>query len=128
MRELTSHKVNRVNDGLTVCATDERGHSNANHVYEIEWGNTDGHDMTGHDQRKVVIPFQNGPIAEVGTNGVTHEALLAILADRLEGFESGQYSCFENQQALYHVREAIGWLKHRTEKRLARGVEGTHTV
>jgi hypothetical protein len=33
--------------------------------------------------------FQNGPIAEVGVNGVTHEVLLAIVADRLRSFQKG---------------------------------------
>ena len=128
MRELTGHKVNGVNDGLSVCAIDGRGHGNANHVYEIEWGNTDGRDRTGHDQRKVIVPFQNGPIAEVGTNGVTHEALLAILIDRLEGFQNGPYKCQENGDALNALTAAQHALKSRTVARAARGVEGTHKV
>ena len=37
------------------------------------------------------IRFQNGPIAEAGVNGLTHEALLAVLEDRLVGFQSGPY-------------------------------------
>lgn len=32
-------------------------------------------------------------IAEVGTNGITHEALLAVLIDRLQSFQRGEYSC-----------------------------------
>ncbi len=128
MRELMGHKVNGVNDGLAVYAVDERGHGNASHVYEIEWGNTDGHDRTGHDQRKVIVPFQNGPIAEVGTNGVTHEALLAVLIDRLEGFQRGPYKCQENQDALNALTVAQHALKSRTVKRRDRGVEGTHKV
>lgn len=74
------------------------------------------------------IVFQNGPIAEAGVNGVTHEALLAIVADRLNGFQSGHYTCKENGLALKLLSEAIGWLHIRTTKRMERGVEGTHTV
>ncbi len=54
--------------------------------------------------------------------------VLGTLIDRLEGFQSGQYACAENQNALEALRMAQNALKYRTEKRLARGVEGTHTV
>lgn len=72
------------------------------------------------------VRFQNGPIKEVGTNGVTHEALLAIVEDRLIGFQSGPYACRENAVALTKIQEAMMWLQKRTRDRLARGVEGTH--
>jgi hypothetical protein len=125
MRELTSHKVNGLNEALAITACDEPGPGGANHVYEIEWGNNDGHDSTGHDQRKEVISFQKGPIAEAGVNGVSMEALLAIVEDRLKGFQSGEYANRENALALTHVQEAMHWLHHRTRDRVARGVEGT---
>lgn len=67
------------------------------------------------------IYFQNGPIKEVGTNGLTHEVLLAIVIDRLQGFQRGQYACAENQTALDAVLAAQESLLNRT-----RGVEGTH--
>lgn len=120
MRELTSHKVNAVNDGLKITVVDEPGHGAACHKYRIEptIGNALG----------ILIEFQNGPIKEVGINGVTHEALLAILIDRLEGFQSGKYACADNQEALEACRTAQKILKRRTEARAARGVEGTHQV
>jgi hypothetical protein len=74
------------------------------------------------------IPFQCGPIAEVGVNGVTHEALLAILIDRLEGFQRGPFACTENATALGSLRDALYHLQGRTRARIARGVEGTHAV
>lgn len=117
MRELTGHKVNGVNDGLTVSALDEPGHGNACHKYAINVPTA-----------TVFIDFQNGPIAEASVNGITHEALLAILIDRLEGFQSGPYQCEENCDALFHCRRAMRALLTRTEKRLRRGVEGTHQV
>lgn len=120
MRELTGHKVNGVNDGLTVAAVDEPGHGGACHEYQLAWN--DGE----YDFFR--IPFQNGPIAEVGTNGVTHEALIAILIDRLEGFQSGPYKCQENQAALDALQQAQSALLSRTKARVARGVEGTHKV
>jgi hypothetical protein len=76
------------------------------------------------------IIFQNGPVSVDGNgvNGITHEALLAILIDRLEGFQAGPYANPHNAKALNHLREAQTALQARTRERMARGVEGTHTV
>lgn len=71
------------------------------------------------------INFQNGPIAESGVNGISNEALLAIVEDRLIGFQSGEYACRENAIALTKLQEAMMWLQKRTRDRVARGVEGT---
>lgn len=122
MRELTGHKVNPANDKLLVQVHDEPGHGGACHFYTITipgdaktpWPTTYG------------IPFQNGPIAEHGVNGLTHEALLAILIDRMEGFQAGQYASADNQEALDAMRRAQTALQRRTLARMARGVEGTH--
>ena len=129
MRELHDHKVNPANDKLTIQVTDEPGAGGANHRYEI----------TGYlvaenpsavapvdNNGSVVILFQNGPIAECGVNGITQEALLAIVADRLRSFQAGPYACRENALALTKIEEAQHWLHHRTRLRMARGVEGTH--
>lgn len=72
------------------------------------------------------INFQNGPIKDFGVNGLTHEALLAILIDRLSAFQVGPFACDENRFALNNLNSALYWLKTRTEKRLQRGVEGTY--
>jgi hypothetical protein len=72
------------------------------------------------------IRFQNGPVKESGYNGNSHEALLAILLDRLEGFQAGQYKNHDNQMALDHLQTARLFLHKRTMDRVARGVEGTN--
>lgn len=72
------------------------------------------------------ITFQNGPVKEAGYNGSSHEALLAILLDRMEGFQSGQFANAANAMALNKLEEARLWLNKRTMDRVARGVEGTH--
>ncbi len=118
MRELHDHKVGPANTELKVTAMDEPGSGGANHVYTITA--PDGAAMGG-----VAIQFQNGPIKEAGINGVTHEALLAILIDRLRGFQKGQYSTKENACALTHLQEGLHWLQQRTLDRVRRGVEGT---
>lgn len=120
MRELTSHKVTGVNDGLTVLVLDEPGHGGACHQYAVEHA---GGKCPGWKQR---IGFQNGTLPEVGVNGLTPEVLLSILIDRLEGFQSGPFACPENEAALNSLKGAQSVLKSRTEQRTARGVEGTH--
>lgn len=130
MREITSHRVNPANDTLQIIPEDEPGSGGANHCYLIRGFNaaTNPSREPTVSQTSLTIVFQNGPIAEVGVNGITHEALLAILIDRLEAFQAGPYNCEENLQALHHLREAAVALKSRTLARMARGVEGTHQV
>ena len=128
MRELTGHKVNGCNDEITIEVMDEPGHGGACHDYVVSLPAKGRYPKVINGVVSYAIPFQNGPINEVGTNGLTHEVLLAILIDRLEGFQSGQYACQENADALGLLKSAQCLLKSRTEKRLARGVEGTHTV
>lgn len=124
MRELTAHKVNGLNDVLRIEVLDEPGAGNACHVYGI----TSDEPRRADQPPAVTLPirFQNGPIQEAGVNGVSNEALLAVVIDRLEGFQKGQYSCRENALALTKLQEAMHWLLHRTRERTARGVEGTH--
>ncbi len=72
------------------------------------------------------IRFQCGPIAEVGINGTTIEALIDVLVTRLERFNAGPFRCRENSLAITHLEEALHWLQARTAKRQAQGVEGTN--
>lgn len=120
MRELTSHKVNGLNEALTIKVMDEPGQGNACHVYQILFD-----DVNGLGQG-VEIRFQNGPIKEFGVNGISGEALLSVVEDRLLSFQSGEYACRENAIALTHIQDALMWLQKRTRDRLARGVEGTN--
>lgn len=121
-RELTSHKVNGLNEALRIEVVDEPGQGNACHHYRIAVPN-------GTEVARSVcidIEFQNGPIQEAGVNGISQEALLAIVEDRLQGFQSGPYACRENAIALTKIQEAMMWLQKRTRDRMARGVEGTN--
>lgn len=133
-RELTGHKVNPANDQLNITVLDEPGHGGACHLYQISGFHTQSNPSRGIAETYGVptfpstLMFQNGPIAEVGVNGITHEALLAVLVDRLEHFQRGPYTCRENAIALTKLQEAQHWLHHRTRLREGRGVEGTHAV
>lgn len=129
MRILEDHKVNPANDLLVIAVTDEPGSGGANHRYEISGFNADENPgFPEETDAELVILFQNGPINEVGVNGVTHEALLAILCDRMRGFQAGPYASADNAEALSHMEAAQTALQRRTRARMARGVEGTHAI
>lgn len=70
------------------------------------------------------VQFQKGPVAIDGLNGCFMEDLLAIVADRLEGFQNGDFSCKENDLALIKIKEALHWLDYRTADRIEHDVEG----
>ena len=136
METITEHVVNPANDRLTITVEDEPGQGNACHLYMIRGFDTPTNPSDpftlrhGGPAHHATILFQNGPIAEggVGVNGVTHEALLAILIDRLEGFQAGRYACAENHDALSALKDAMQRLQSRTKARMARGVEGTQAA
>lgn len=123
-RELTSHKVNGLNESLLVNVLDEPGHGGACHEYQIRrWVSGQGDEYD--DAELCSVKFQNGPITEHGVNGISQEALLAIVEDRLKCFQAGPYACRENAIALTKIQEAMMWLQSRTRERMQRGVEGT---
>lgn len=70
------------------------------------------------------LHFQHGPVAECGVNGLTNEALIAIVIDRLEGAQLGPFKSRTNALAITALQEAENWLSRRTLDRMARGVEG----
>ena len=127
MRTLTDHIVegDAANHQLRIEVLDEPGQGGANHVYDVNWNGEEGEPPASiHDH--LFVRFQNGPIKEFGVNGVTNEALLAIVMDRLKSFQSGTYACEDNAAALLYCKRALDHLQVRTKARIARGVEGTH--
>lgn len=124
-RTIHDHEINPANASITIEA-DEPTHGNASHEYRV----------TAQDGCNLgVLKFQNGPVNATaadgnsnGVNGLTHEVLIAVILDRLRGFQSGNYSCRENAIAITKLEEALQWMHWRTRGRVARGVEGTHAV
>jgi hypothetical protein len=117
MKTVEGHKVNACNNEIDIKC-DGPSHGGASYEYEIS---INGKSIS-------TLKFQKGPIKEYGVNGITHEALISICVDRLKGFQSSEYSCRENAIALTKLEEAMLWLNKRTNKRIKRGVEGTHEV
>lgn len=122
-REITSHKVNGLNDALTITALNDPDGSGSISAYNI---GVVSHIQGGESELRLAnIRFQIGPIQENGVNGISNESLLGIVEDRLKSFQVGPYACRENAVALTKIQEAMMWLHFRTRERVARGVEGT---
>ena len=121
MRKLTDHIVENdsVNHQIMIDVTDEPGAGGANHGYMISW-------PSSGPANTCFVPFQKGTVKEAGVNGVTNEALLAIVIDRLRSFQAGPFACEENALSLNHCEKALMWLQRRTRELIKRDVEGTH--
>lgn len=104
-----------------VVCMDEPGAGGACHVYIVDPLAWDGESCSFARVR-----FQEGPVKENGVNGCHQEDLIAIVIDRLQHFQKGEYACRENALALVKLEEALHWLNHRTDSRIAHGVEGTN--
>ena len=121
MRELetiqTQQKLNKI------YAVDSIGPGGANHFYHIFQ-----QDMsTNQSYKSWGINFQYGPRKEHSSvAGVIDSDLLEIVRDRLKGFQSGEFACEYNEQALYHVEEALKCLNKRVEDRIVRNTLGTY--
>jgi hypothetical protein len=132
MRELTLHKFTSANEAIKIEVVDKPGHGGASHHYSITGFNTENNPAnespSGYRSIYMRLPviFQNGTLPEVGVNGVTEQALLAILIDRLQGFQKGPFACRESALALTKLEEAMHWMHARTRERTERGVEGKH--
>ena len=116
--------LDKTSEYTEVQVLDEKGQGNVNHKYRIVGANP----PEGETPVLGIVDFQNGPIKEFGVNGVSNEDLLAIVVDRLRGFQSGDYTCDANQHALAHAENALTALFERTKEREARGVEGTNVL
>jgi hypothetical protein len=128
MREIHFHKSylnGDRSDDIGVFAEDEIGPGGACHEYRVRCPSSAG---IGYHDCVVSVRFQKGPILEHGLNGATHEALLAIIIDRLKSFQEGPFRCRENAIALTHFEEGLNWLHKRTANRISREVEGSSEV
>lgn len=129
MRQITSHRGNvsgptNLDNAITIDVLDAPGDGGANHEYRIS--------VRAEGSRpsppETLLTFQNGPLLVAGNNGISVESLLAVVIDRLEGFQSGKFACESNQAALDSTRSALHALLSRREDRQRREVLGTHKV
>ena len=110
-----------------IAVLDEVGAGGANHEYEVRCVPPEGATIS-KNEIYAKIKFQKGAVKESGINGCHNEDLIAIVIDRLKGFQSGNFPCRENAIAITKLEEALLWLNKRTNDRIARGVEGTNNI
>jgi hypothetical protein len=113
MREVTDHWLDDRSDNVEVRAED-LGPGGADHKYTLKAGDTEQ-----------VLLFQRGPVREAGLNGVTEEALIAVLIDRFTSFRDGPFSHPAHSAILEHLEGALEEMHGRTRERESRGVKGT---
>lgn len=97
---------------VNVISTLADGTPVAGHLYQVLMG-----------PKSLTVEFQNGAVKEHGVNGLTNEALLAILIHRTQVLNE-RFPCRENSIAITKMQEALMWFDKRTADRKARGVEG----
>lgn len=75
------------------------------------------------------IGWQHGPLGRgderQDPNGAFVETIIAAALDRLKFYQESPFACQENQQAIYHLQDALAILNQRTARREEEGVEGT---
>ncbi len=115
-RRVTHHHDGHGLAESIIVRADARGVGNASHQYVVaaEDGTVVGN-----------LRYQQGARNAPGsTAGVLDSVLLGIVADRMDGFQSGPFACPENAKVLGHVIGALGTLKKRADERAARGILG----
>lgn len=103
-----------------VVALDNPGPGGAHHEYLVFMESAD----SGPEPLEVKTNFQKGPIKEAGLNGIQNEHLVAMVIDRLKGFQAGPFACEANAETLQHLEKAMECMEKRTADRANRGVEG----
>ncbi len=125
-RPLTDHQNNAFNRKcVAVYTDDERASDAAHHKYKIvvnSW--TEDGESGSYPVEVCDLKFQNGGLKEVGANGITDQALIAVVLDRMRSFNDGQFRCRENSMIITKLEEAMLWMEKRSNDRARRNVEG----
>ncbi len=120
MRSIDIHHDGHGLNESIIIQTDEPDQSGAAHEYKLHIvrPDADGYQVAS-------IQFQKGPRNVEGSiPGATEASLLAVLIDRLRGFQAGPYACRENAIQLTKLEEVLHWTKARADERAKRGVLG----
>ncbi len=76
-----------------------------------------------HGPKQVTFTLQDGPIKEVGVNGVQIDDVIEWAKGVIEGFNA-KFPCRENSMIITKLDEALLWSVKRKMDREKRGVEG----
>jgi len=99
---------------------------NAHHWFDAD-GNPAGGTTYGEG---FAISWQNGPLGRGEDrrepNGAFVESIIAAVMDRIEWYQTTQFACDTNHEALAHLEGALFALERRTLSRDRLDIEGTH--
>jgi hypothetical protein len=123
MREILTHRNgSALNEALTLLACDDVNDGGAPCEYLVRYARPNIYVPASRILYNHGLRFHTGDPAQ-GVTGLSNEALLAMVLDRLRGFQTGPYPCPENTHAVQCVEQALRWLRLRSEHRRAREEE-----
>lgn len=123
MSEIIDHKSTGLNEHIRIDVLDSPGPGGACHEYLIQPLIPEENPPAGAINA-VTLKFQKGGVQTAGVNGLSNEALLAVLLHRYRGLRDGPFPCRENVVTVILLEEVLSIQKRRTMERSARGVEG----
>lgn len=103
MRLITAHQIDESNRGLEIEVIEP---PDAN-------GSTRKYIIVGDGGFRCSLNFAGG---DPFLPGLTNEALLAVIIDRLDSFQGGPHACAENATALNALRVASAALTQRAQR------------
>ena len=110
---IDSHHVKGYAFNIEISAVPVDRYGMASYTYNL----TKSYDGKSGYQFIKDLNFQIGDPRVFGVNGVTNEALLAIMIHRLQGFQNNPATnCSENQEAINHMELAMEALYSRTHR------------
>ena len=118
MREITIHKSHDQDRQPKLMAMGHIGTGGGEQFYKAIYQEREDWPMSS-----VALDF-----ITLDRGGITNEALLAVVIDRLDGFQAGPFNCAENEEARNAAKNALDALHRRTLARIERGVENQAKV
>ncbi len=94
--------------------------------------NTGAPDGGEYESLGLNIRWQRGPLKPPGEtemlppNGAFVETVIEAAMRRLKFYQTTRFRCEENEEAIFHLEDALALLRERTNRRQAAGKLGTH--
>jgi hypothetical protein len=120
-RSIHDHEINPLNKALLITTL-------APYIYSVIDKPSGGEDLN-----KIIrfhigpLQYDQGQITKKGQiSGITNEALVAVVLDRMRELQKTAFSCDENNSVILHLQQALSDMASRTMRRTKNGTEGTH--
>lgn len=76
-----------------------------------------------HPATGLYLEFQDGAVADHGTNGTSNELVIEVVIEHIKSQQSAEFErnkCRENEMAIARLEEALHWLFSKRYKRADR--------